>query len=421
MKVMNSSFIFFILISNIILLLASTTKYEIPMTYCPDTGLPTVDILLNGGTTWNLILDIGQEKSCIYNEKKEEKKDEKNMSEIKYKNFSLKGENKKGQCLLSGKDSNENYKVDAFEYLEINNKKGDELFWNVMSLNNIIMGNEKNLGFNLDFPSQKLFLGELFADDKEKENFNKLELSSTKREDKWKLNLTAVFFDKIELNIKNADSFKITNETLGIMVNKNIVLETVYSSFFVPRDFFAFLETHYFYDGKEQICQREIKDGNIVYLCNKNNKGKIKDINLVLNNKLVLPLTSDNLLKCPSNSDVCEFIIRYDPKINDFSLGIDVLKNYNIYFMKNENNIYLDKGVKMFECDLADAKFNVLGKKDKMQALFQLLKTFSVIVIIFIFLFIFFYIHSKVRGHVYADKENDDKKEEMVDIQDKGK
>ena len=89
--------------------------------------------------------------------------------------------------------------------------------------------------------------------------------------------------------------------------------------------------------------------------------------------------------------------------------------------MKNENNIYLDKGVKMFECDLADAKFNVLGKKDKMQALFQLLKTFSVIVIIFIFLFIFFYIHSKVRGHVYADKENDDKKEEMVDIQDKGK
>ena len=137
-----------------------------------------------------------------------------------------------------------------------------------MSLNNIIMGNEKNLGFNLDFPSQKLFLGELFADDKEKENFNKLELSSTKREDKWKLNLTAVFFDKIELNIKNADSFKITNETLGIMVNKNIVLETVYSSFFVPRDFFAFLETHYFYDGKEQICQREIKDGNIVYLCN---------------------------------------------------------------------------------------------------------------------------------------------------------
>ena len=62
MKVMNSIFIIFILISNIILILASTTKYEIPMTYCPDKELPTVNILLNGETTWNLILDIGKEK-----------------------------------------------------------------------------------------------------------------------------------------------------------------------------------------------------------------------------------------------------------------------------------------------------------------------------------------------------------------------
>ena len=89
--------------------------------------------------------------------------------------------------------------------------------------------------------------------------------------------------------------------------------------------------------------------------------------------------------------------------------------------MSNENSIYLDKNVKMYVCDLVDAKFAALGRKDKMQALLQLLKTFSVIVSIFIFLFIFFYIHSKIRGHVYMDKENDDKREEMVDIEDKEK
>lgn len=118
---------------------------------------------------------------------------------------------------------------------------------------------------------------------------------------------------------------------------------------------------------------------------------------------------------------MCEFIIRHDPKIIDFTVGIEVLKKYNIYFMLNENSIYLDKNIKMYVCDLVDAKFTALGRKDKMQALFQLLKTFSVIVSIFIFLFIFFYIHSKVRGHVYMDKKKDDKKEEIVDIEDKEK
>ena len=421
MKVMNSNLILFILLSNIFLIYSSTTKYEIPITYCPNTGLPTIELLLKGETTTRQsTLDIGQEKSCIFNEDKE-KKVEKNMPEIKYKNFSLKGESKTGQCQLTNKNTNENYKVDNFEYLEINNKNGEESFSNVLSLNNIIKGKEKNLGFNLDFPSNKLVIGELFTDDREKENFNKLELSARKPGDKWKLSLTAAFIDDISLNIKNADNYKIINETLGATLNKNIVLETVYSPFYVPRDFFGFLENNYFVDGKESICERVIKEGNIVFMCKKSDKGKIKDINLVINDKLVLPLTSDDLLKCPTNSDMCEFIIRYDPKITDFTLGIDVLKNYNIYFMSNENSIYIDKNVKMYVCDLVDANFANLGRKDKMLALLQLLKTFSVIVSIIIFLFIFFYIHSKIRGHVYMDNENDDKKEEMVDIEDKEK
>ena len=170
MKAMNSNLILFLLLSNILLIYSLTTKYEIPITYCPTTGLPTIELLLNGETTTRQsTLDIGQEKSCIFNKDKG-KSIAKNMPEIKYKNFSLKGESKKGQCQLTNKNTNENYKVDDFEYLEINNKNGEESFTNVLSLNNIIKGNEKNLGFNLDFPSKKLILGELFTDDKEKEN-----------------------------------------------------------------------------------------------------------------------------------------------------------------------------------------------------------------------------------------------------------
>ena len=139
-------------------------------------------------------------------------------------------------------------------------------------------------------------------------------------------------------------------------------------------------------------------------------------MNLVLNNKNVLSLTKKHLLKCSANSDLCEFVIKYNPKVKFFVLGVDFLKNLNIYFMKNENSVYL-KGMEIFECDMADSKFKAIGQKDIMKALLQLFKTFSVIVSIFIFLFIFFYLHSKFRGHAYTDKENDDKKdEELVDI-----
>lgn len=44
-------------------------------------------------------------------------------------------------------------------------------------------------------------------------------------------------------------------------------------------------------DGKEAICERVIKEGNIVFMCKKTNKDKIKDINLIINDKLVLLLT----------------------------------------------------------------------------------------------------------------------------------
>lgn len=414
MKGMNSNIIFYCFILSSLALIVQS-KNEIPIAFS-DTGLPTVNVYFAGeDKTKQLILDIGQEKSWLYNKK--ESKDEKNLVEVKYDLFSLKGESKKSECHLNGKDDKKHL-IENFEYLDISNKKGEEPFLDVISLSSIINGmSDKTYAFNLDFPSKKL---NLLFENKEKENLNKLELATSKEGDKWKLNLTAVFFDKIDLNQKSGEVYKITNKTLGTMINRNLILETVYSSFYVPRDFFAFLETNYFFDGKEPICQREIKDGNIVYICNKNEKDKIKNINLVINNKYVLQLTNENLLKCTDNSDVCEFNIRYDPKINDFVFGVEILKKYNIYFMKNEKCIYLDKSEEMPLCDLSVAQFKILGKKDKIQALFELLKTFSVIVAIFIFLFIFFYIHSKWRGHIYEDKE-DDKKEELADIEDKEK
>ena len=418
MKVFNN--ILFVILVIIISIINSQgqSEYEIPFSFSPDNGLPTIDVLLGEETTPNaLILDIGQEKSWIYksNETLSEKKE---LAELKYEAFSVCGENKKNHCYLS---KDKVLKVDNFEYLEVPKVKGDELFHNSIALNNIILNTEvfktdikeHNYGYNIDFPSQKLHIGKL-----QKDNLKKFEL----KDNKWKIHLDAVIFDDFNLNDKVGDVYKITNKTKGLVVNRDIVLETVYSPFYVPKDFFDFLEdNNYFYREKEKLCDRKIMNGNIVYLCDKSKIDKIKNLNLVLNKKFVLTLTKDNLVKCSDNSNTCDFNIKYNPKVNNFVLGVDVLKKFNIYFMKNENSVYF-KGLEILECDLTNAQLNILGKKDKMKALFQLIQTFTVIVVIFIFLFVFFYLHSKFRGHHYMDKKEDKNDgEELVDVEDKEK
>ena len=250
---------------------------------------------------------------------------------------------------------------------------------------------------------------------KKKKNL-KLELKNNK----WKLNLTAVLFDDINLNDKSGKIFKITNKTKGLKINRDIELETEYAPFYVSKDFFDYIEeNNYFIHEKEKLCERKIIEENIIYLCDKTKKDKIKNINLVLNNKYVLQLTKDHLLTCKENSDTCEFIIKYNPKINKFVLGGEILKNLNIVFVKNENNAYL-KGINMLECDLSEAQLNIIGKKDKINSLFQLVQTFKVVVLIFIFLFFIFYLHSKCKGNLYGEKDKKDG-EELVDIEDKEK
>ena len=129
MKGMNSNIIFYCFILSSLALIVQSKK-EIPITFCNDTGLPTVVVSLEGENK-HLILDIGQEKSWLYNKK--ESKDEKNLVEVKYDLFSLKGESKKTECKLIDKDGNEHL-IENFEYLDISNKKGEEPFLDVISL-----------------------------------------------------------------------------------------------------------------------------------------------------------------------------------------------------------------------------------------------------------------------------------------------
>ena len=405
----------------------SQAKYEIPISYSSSQNFPTINILFNEENNSSpLLLDIGQEKSWIYYPG-HIIKDDKNLLNLKYDTFSVSGENKKEQCYLSDKENNKIFKIENFEYIKVNQIKGNKPSFNAFSLNNIINKFlEKNYLFNIDFVSKKLCIDDKLMSDNEKQNLIKFELVNKKGNNKWNLNLTAIFFDDDNTHLKNKKEnlYKISNETFGIFINKNLILETIYSSFYVPKEFFDILgDCDYFIDdNNEKICEKKIENGMILYYCNKSKMDKIKNINLIIDNKYVLSLKKENLLKCHSDdSSLCQFIIKYNPQIANFVLGFDILKNMNIFFIGTNNSIYFEnnENLEIYECDLNEAKFMILGKKDIKKALLQLLKTFSVVICMFIFLFIFFFIHSKFRGHLYTDEEKDNKEkdEELVEIQ----
>jgi len=420
-------FLFNFLVEISFIYAISQLKYEIPISYSSSQNFPIINILFNEENNASpLLLDIGQEKSWIY-EPDNIIKDDKNLLNLKYDTFSISGESEKEQCYLSDKENNKIFKIENFVYIKVNQIKGNKPSFNAFSLNNL-MNNflEKNYLFNIDFVSKKLCIDDKLLSDNEKQNLKKFELINIKGNNKWNLNLTAIFFDDDNTHLKNKKEnlYKISNETFGIFINKNLILETIYSSFYVPKEFFDILgDCDYFLDdNNEKICEKKIENGMILYYCNKSKMDKIKNINLVIDNKYVLSLKKENLIKCPSDdSSLCQFIIKYNPQITNFVLGFDILKNMSIFFMGENNSIYFEnnKNLEINECNLNEAKFMILGIKDIKKALLQLLKTFSVVICMFIFLFIFFFIHSKFRGHLYTDEEKDNKEkdEELVEIQ----
>ena len=167
-------FLFNFLVEISFIYAISQLKYEIPISYSSSQNFPIINILFNEENNASpLLLDIGQEKSWIY-EPDNIIKDDKNLLNLKYDTFSISGESEKEQCYLSDKENNKIFKIENFVYIKVNQIKGNKPSFNAFSLNNL-MNNflEKNYLFNIDFVSKKLCIDDKLLSDNEKQNLKK--------------------------------------------------------------------------------------------------------------------------------------------------------------------------------------------------------------------------------------------------------
>ena len=190
-----------------------------------------------------------------------------------------------------------------------------------------------------------------------------------------------------------------------------------------------FLMAHYFNDKKD-ICKREdIKDENtyeIKYNCLKNQRKKLNNINIILENNVTIELNYEDLLNCAinknieykglENRDTCEFIIRYHNNIDYYALGLPLLRKFKTYFLFNDNSILVENNDKKFSHNyLEEKQFSNISRQKKKslgQTIKELFNTTLCVAFIFGFLAAMFYLYDKYYG--IKGYEQDEEAEKMV-------
>lgn len=431
---------FLFLILN--LFFSYANKVEIPIHLESKKDYPCIKVKFGeNNEVEKALIDIGKKDSWINRSTKEGEEN----GEINYELFSVKGIKKKEKCILPLEKDEIPIEINDFSYIDAKSIIGDEdvKFSAVFGLGNGESDsnlkkiqnsnlNKKNFGFKLDLDKKpKLIVGDLFEEEKmSSTHFPSVPLVN-KNGEKWEVKLKGLFIGNLDTSnnnkayslIKREDGsnekfFNLTKFS-GTLIERTMSFETIYDAIYVDASIFNFLEKYKYFgsEGKKELCKKN-KEGkdDISYYCQKKDKEKLKNLNFIFENNVVLTLSSDDLLDCKSNDgekDTCEFKLKYNKKFSNLVLGLPIIKNYKVYFMPNDGNIYFEGEEKIFKCDLSNVSFEV-GKKDIKETFKELFRTVIVILALFFVLFSFFFIHEKTCGKDYM------KKEEKKDENDKG-
>ena len=446
-----------IFFSIFLLVKQNDSLYKIPIDIVSQNYIPVIPIYINEYPSIPklLSLDINSVYSWIFNPNLDNIDNNKHSIMVKHGFYMISGNKNKGTIYL-----NSDIKINNFNYLDVNqifdeiNNSGILAINKNLDANNIInllnfdedVKYDKYFGFCLDFTNIKqnkpyLYIGDLKSLNNDIGKLTRFpiyegdsEEDNSQKQSKWSIKLKGLFISNVNetLNgtngnndVKHIDRIK----NKGLIIDEPALIETIYNYIYVTKEAMMFLMAHYFNDKKD-ICKREdIKDENtyeIKYNCLKNQRKKLNNINIILENNVTIELNYEDLLNCAinknieykglENRDTCEFIIRYHNNIDYYALGLPLLRKFKTYFLFNDNSILVENNDKKFSHNyLEEKQFSNISRQKKKslgQTIKELFNTTLCVAFIFGFLAAMFYLYDKYYG--IKGYEQDEEAEKMV-------
>ena len=432
------------------------TFHKIPLDMNNQNLIPVVPIYIKEYPSLPklLSLDINSEYSWIFNYNSEKIEDEKDKIYLKYPFYSISGNKIEGTIYL-----NSDIKINQYNYFEISQINIEIINSGALSINrnldsnNIInlisfgsnnVKNEKYFGFCLDFTNLNknkphLYIGNLQTLNKDISKLKRFPIyegdsdkEKEKNKIKWSIKLKGLFIGNIDGTLnKEKDkgvNFIDNKKNKGLIIDEPATIETIYNNIYITKEAMLFLIAHYFNDKKDVCVREEIKDEKIYeikYNCLRNKMQNLNNINLILDNNVTVELTNNDLLNCAINKnlnkdnkdkqDTCEFIIKYHNKIDNYALGLPILRKFKTYFLYNDKSILLENNKDFSHNYLEEKLFSNISRQKKKtigQTISELFKTTLWISLIFALLACCFYLYDK-----YYNKnefENEDEKEKII-------
>lgn len=306
----------------------------------------------------NLVLDIGSERTWIFNEEYTR------QSSTSFVSLEHPESLTQDEFGYSGALSNETFKIAEKEVKDFSFLLADKITGSSDIKGALSLGREYDskkfsmvyrlsasagtffnafsLKFNEDDNKGTLYIGDLSNDlQKETQYMDVCKLADNDQKIKWSCTLTHLFIGGLGTNVEELKEEKdiryvIEEKASKVFeVNKVATFETVFNKILFPfsegTQYLQYLENNYFVNDKgEKLCKSINDENQISFECNKTEVEQLQNLNFVFDEKLDLYLKASELFNC--FGDYCYFLIGTNKNVNRFVMGLSLLKKFHTVF-----------------------------------------------------------------------------------------
>lgn len=306
----------------------------------------------------NLVLDIGSERTWIFNEEYTR------QSSTSFVSLEHPESLTQDEFGYSGALSNETFKIAEKEVKDFSFLLADKITGSSDIKGALSLGREYDskkfsmvyrlsasagtffnafsLKFNEDDNKGTLYIGDLSNDlQKETQYMDVCKLADNDQKIKWSCTLTHLFIGGLGTNVEELKEEKdiryvIEEKASKVFeVNKVATFETVFNKILFPfsegTQYLQYLENNYFINDKgEKLCKSINDENQISFECNKTEVEQLQNFNFVFDEKLDLYLKASELFNC--FGDYCYFLIGTNKNVNRFVMGLSLLKKFHTVF-----------------------------------------------------------------------------------------